>query len=1771
MNLHVNRRPSHRRGVILLVVLGSLTFFSILIAAYLVFSNESRDASFALSQQEIREPDVDWMMNEALMKLVRGTDDPTDPFYGEDLLSDYYGVKDSFGVQILEVEPIQLFDGLNPNTSPLFVRIGVSVVGSPPPHIRRYDGVFAGLVLTLPVQSDSPTRSFRIASSRYQTADNHYLIIKLDDGTTVGDITIGRSAIVNGRARNGKSASYRDATNGGSAATTKNALGGIADLPIALQPNQIYPGANNNKSPINDNGASDFDEDYDAADYNNWFLSHRVDASSGDVIPSFHRPSVINYLLNQAGASNTPDLFASLARATFRPLPFASLNNRSFTGGNPNYALRVPYDANAISPAKMQQLLTALIDGQWDVDNDSDGNADSIWIDLGIPEFVTREGKLIKPLVAPMIEDLSGRLNLNAHGNPQLSQLANVAGIGASNNVYWAREVPTALQPNPPLPTRLFRGNGWGPAEITLPTMTGPDGTDLLAQRYGYGVRKQGNAAGVAGRDALDILQAGFRPPWHQGDTGFGYTTDPFGRSAVGIGKSGHVIMAPLAFDATREDTDHPYESDPSGRLAGDDIFSFADLEPILRSNDFDSELLPPEVRRRLQVLLATNPNYRHAFTTNSSSDDSPVVSLLELILTRFPGVGGTTDLATKQAVLRALVPPETRLGRKLDVNRPVGNLHDDNGNGIIDEPGEQDLEAFRVAQNATGTVPNQFTSQFIGQQPFYMWDVPQAGGLIPVTGRQLLARHLYVLLMALRSSPDGGATSATLPMLDSPEGVDDDELYTARRLAQWAVNVVDYRDPDSVMTRFAFDPNPFDADGWSVDESVTPASAQFVVWGVEEPQLLFSEGLALHDVRVRDTERDASEEFKLDDEDDPEDETTDQVRIPQGSLFLELYCPHPVPSTAEGRGEPGFPQEFYEFPNGSPALRLDKTHNGNVNGTPVWRIAISEQHAEGDEAALSPLQLRNRNLNSASFEPNQPDELSNLGDTLSYDRFIWFGGPNNRVNVNDPDQPTGDLYNWIQDRLTLNNLQAEMQASQVFLAPNLEVDGDPVTQNRYLLPGQFLVLAPRTETYLGSKFQVGNPNSNAGGNGQGNAFGLRNRISPAGRSDQSLNINFNYGIRHTNTAGQWLDRDAGLPQDQFYGRIANTLVVAAPRPTTFTRNNFRDGLVGLNISEPLPWSVDYYQRPIKRYFGNNHPLSDDYDLLDAYTDMTEQHDPLLPVPNIPLDVDNPHLPDIQDEPVLGTLDNYRTAYLQRLADPTLPFNSVTNPYRTVDWLTLDLTVYSGEEKEGIVTNNQDGQDPVSYARRSRQRNGRLRQTVPPNPDSLNAYNVLFSYETTDPTADQQVLDTTGFNDGEGEYFSFNQQDGSGYLYTTLNFLNTQHPVLNPNVVCFATPLGRLSVEVGMNSNLPGVPYATHPWLNRPFASDHELMLVPACSASRLFEEFLIPAAGAQPTDVYAPVANGLNPKGNYRHLLNFFFNGTNNSEVNDLELVRLFEFVGTLPRYRGEIDYFGINRGTIYGDPNDANDNGYPQDLALYAPPFNYLYDNQRQATVNLNTVASPEAWQGLMQGHLEDLGNDPNLSFNAFRRQRQGYADAAISKGNPGSGNLRYRRDLDPRFPTRFAGIYRSTFNQRYNDSDVIPSNNALSNPEVNMGLLRNKVIAGGSNRQPMFVRPFPATSDPARNHSRNALLQYQTLTRMPNLVADNSQVFLIRLTLGFFEVQVDGGTKGLGREYNSDTGMSERYKATFVVDRSIPVGFAPGKDLNARNVVVFESYGQ
>ena len=96
----------------------------------------------------------------------------------------------------------------------------------------------------------------------------------------------------------------------------------------------------------------------------------------------------------------------------------------------------------------------------------------------------------------------------------------------------------------------------------------------------------------------------------------------------------------------------------------------------------------------------------------------------------------------------------------------------------------------------------------------------------------------------------------------------------------------------------------PFDEDGWSVDDNYsTPGTMpdRRIVWGCEAPELVITESLAFHDRRVADTgvgqERHPSENQDDDMTNDltdigvDVDDDLDQVKIPQGSLFLEFYA----------------------------------------------------------------------------------------------------------------------------------------------------------------------------------------------------------------------------------------------------------------------------------------------------------------------------------------------------------------------------------------------------------------------------------------------------------------------------------------------------------------------------------------------------------------------------------------------------------------------------------------------------------------------------------------------------------------------------------------------------------------------------------------------------------------------------------------------------------------------------------------------------------------
>ncbi len=216
---------------------------------------------------------------------------------------------------------------------------------------------------------------------------------------------------------------------------------------------------------------------------------------------------------------------------------------------------------------------------------------------------------------------------------------------------------------------------------------------------------------------------------------------------------------------------------------------------------------------------------------------------------------------------------------------------------------------------------------------------------------------------------------------------------------------------------------------------------------------------------------------------------------------------------------------------------------------------------------------------------------------------------------------------------------------------------------------------------------------------------------------------------------------------------------------------------------------------------------------------------------------------------------------------------------------------------------------------------------------------------------------------------------------------------------------------MGNDRNLPQIPYAIHPWLNRPFASHFEMMMVPACSQGRLFEEFSFDATAE--SSVYPlRTANGIEQPGifnaPYRHLLNFFHSNVPQTTPNGAEFGRLFDYVHTLPRFRGEVEV--INPQRLLPVPPNPPTTQFEAAMAdirqLMSPPFNLKYDNQRQGRVNLNTLAEFPVWAGLMQGHLNldeylkpdgdltaDFNGDPTgdeiqLSFNRFVEARRGYA---------------------------------------------------------------------------------------------------------------------------------------------------------------------------------------
>jgi hypothetical protein len=440
------------------------------------------------------------------------------------------------------------------------------------------------------------------------------------------------------------------------------------------------------------------------------------------------------------------------------------------------------------------------------------GGNDSIWIDLDFPVMTAPDGRKFKPLFAVLVTDLDNRVNVNVHGNVRA----------------WGPDPSTGAT----VPTHASN-QGWGAWEVNPAKVLNKDAreyTNLL----------MGGVPSVQGRYGRDNHPHSPLPPGAvplprqfapvDFDAVFGTV-----RSAVRSGQLQLPVMPfqcfpppPLGYtyggDSLAERIDHPNLYNPFQPALPDRGFALSNMEALLRFGDTGSPALTSDLIRLCPNNLAdaSDPESvrrRGLLTVCSFDPDRPGISPWfwwrttqdynhtgekESFPLAFPS-GPVLPFPTPPT--SADPPPRSEFGndwrasrsltalRRLDLNRylpPYPNI--DPATGMIPPT---DYERFLVAQRA----------------------------------RQYMAAEIFeVLFKVTGANPD-----------ISPPAYPDDSFKThwhaAQRLAQLAVNIVDYIDDDDYMTPFNWYPLPWTQPGG------TPSP--YWVFGTELPRVLINEAYA--------------------------------------------------------------------------------------------------------------------------------------------------------------------------------------------------------------------------------------------------------------------------------------------------------------------------------------------------------------------------------------------------------------------------------------------------------------------------------------------------------------------------------------------------------------------------------------------------------------------------------------------------------------------------------------------------------------------------------------------------------------------------------------------------------------------------------------------------------------------------------------------------------------------------------------------------------------
>jgi hypothetical protein len=673
-------------------------------------------------------------------------------------------------------------------------------------------------------------------------------------------------------------------------------------------------------------------EPWDAPDQHNMFLSGMF-GEDNEVIPSFHRDRLYDYQYRRTSeALDGTEITAShIRRFSFRPVHIGPLDSTATPPQRPgaNTANPQSWFGRYQADGSLDPTVAINSNVSLDVDTDMDGRPDAVWIDIGLPDQIDAEGYKFRPLVAYRIIDLDGRLNLNAHGL-----------LGDTKRERRGRT-----------------GTGYGVAEISLSDTIGDNYESLIVQRYG--ADEQAGARKNSLTPNYFPTQKMFGHPRINTKTSyrFGTAADFFASNSYTMLEGDDEAMPEYIATTGFLSDQNPYLSDFSLRGGvGDSLFNAQELEGILRRGDVDGALL----NSRLGIFGdAVDSVTTHSFEIAIPATTTSILELLRnKIALEFEDADQKTifniftsdryiDPDTEDEFEMKYISKDMLMGGRFNLIPIIGNGVDNNLDGVIDNS----VELARGTESSR--IPGISKTQF-GNPVYDLNNDPETDDS---TVKSLMAKQLYLLALLTcgDAAPEGYPSG---PLDDEGLAIVPVSLYR-KSVAQWAVNVVDFYDPDSIMTVFEYDVNPFNdpreeenrVDG---DPRTDESTERGVVYGAERPEILITETFAHHDRQNEDTFEDSTGETT-----DGGDPDWDGGRVPQSSLYVELYHPHRQTSTTDDPVQ-GFQLLPFELSDQKPPQDLLQSLRTKVKGvdmgilapddTPVWRIAV-HRGPEADDA----------------------------------------------------------------------------------------------------------------------------------------------------------------------------------------------------------------------------------------------------------------------------------------------------------------------------------------------------------------------------------------------------------------------------------------------------------------------------------------------------------------------------------------------------------------------------------------------------------------------------------------------------------------------------------------------------------------------------------------------------------------------------------------------------------------------------------------------------